>query len=456
MNEINVNEFYGFYVEMPKKGRYELLKYMVYSLNKGEVNVLLNQLDERLLESDDKLSKSGRESKLNTSSMLDFFKSLNGAERMILLVKIIKNTSYCDSEDLVEIIDTRIDELNALDVELIESSTDDDEEEEESEGSDELVFVSPSLTESEDYSKLLESDNNRLNNTEIYPTHFLQSSFFVEEEENKFCNLCDKSIKKKGWYKHMNTVHSTQKYSCSLCPNSKFKAKKYWKAHMRNIHKDLNIQFPDGRQAAGIRDGNSDLQCGECGTAFGSVELLKIHLENVHRTPEGHFLPSVSSDNEDEDYELCEIGSTVKLLSCSNCQQSFTNAAELDEHLKQVHDCNYAQCPHCLVMTKSLRNHIKFVHMKKFQCELCQKSFSANAKLTRHLESHLRGTNRLHNPSAQTYQTDLPLKSYSHILPKDKPKNITCDLCGYKCVSTWKLNRHMRAHMKGTNRFSLE
>merc|ERR1719350_1485816 len=102
---------------------------------------------------------------------------------------------------------------------------------------------------------------------------------------------------------------------------------------------------------------------------------------------------------------------------------------ELTVHDQAVHNIEYAQCPYCLIMTKSLRNHIKFVHMKKFQCELCQKSFSANAKLTRHLESHLRGTNRLHNPNTQqSFQSSIPLTSFANILPKDRPKNITCDL----------------------------
>ena len=64
----------------------------------------------------------------------------------------------------------------------------------------------------------------------------------AEVEGEKFCDLCEKFIKKKHWYRHRNTVHSSQYFPCTLCPDKKFRCKKYLKSHFRNFHKDPNIQ----------------------------------------------------------------------------------------------------------------------------------------------------------------------------------------------------------------------
>ena len=465
MDTITVDNFNVVFHHLIKRARQKLLKKMVNSLNKAQLDILLKHLEKISFKptKEDEPTENTSNSDLKSLELIQFYETIDVAKKLRVLVDIINNLQSCDSEDLVEILDTRLDEL----INNNEVSDDDCDENEDhentSEASDDVVFVDPTVSYSEETEGDLENSNNSVlsglsyNNSAPklqFPTHFLQSSLhhqLEDEEESKFCDLCDKFVKKKGWYKHMNTVHSTQRFSCTLCPNSKFKAKKYWKAHMRNIHKDLNIQFPDGRTAGASTFGllGPGLHCGECGMPFTSVDLLKQHSDTVHKqsSPEDENMSEVEDDDSEDIADVC-----IDPIQCKICFKLFKTQTELSAHDQACHSSSseFAQCPYCLIMTKSLRNHIKFVHMKKFQCELCQKSFSANAKLTRHLESHLRGTNRIHNPSTEHLITTEPI-----LLPKDRPKNITCDLCGYKCVSTWKLNRHMNAHRKGTNRFSL-
>ena len=477
---LSVEDFKDGFFCLAKFCRNELLQKMISSLNKAQVDLLLKHLDQISLLSQD---STENEEGTNTDflNLMNLYESLTIPLRLTILVEILDNIRACDSDDLVEIIDNRLDELNNFDGvgETLGSDEelDEDIEDHEAASDDDIVMVDPTVSLSEDNEADLDSSgsivsgglNTSANDLKpklhIPPTHFLHSSLQLqtdEEEETRFCDLCEKYVKKKGWYKHMNTVHSTQRFSCTLCPNSKFKAKKYWKAHMRNIHKDLNIQFPDGRSSGASTFGllGPGLRCGQCFMAFTSVDQLKHHSDTVHKNSDenGDAIEHHSEVDDDDFEEVSEVSAipTANIeasIKCKSCTMTFKTTAELSVHDQAVHNAEYAQCPYCLIMTKSLRNHIKFVHMKKFQCQLCHKSFSANAKLTRHLESHLRGTNRIHHPGSEQI---IPADQLSQIiLPRDRPKNITCDLCGYKCVSTWKLNRHMNAHRKGTNRFSL-
>merc|ERR1719410_1557526 len=126
---------------------------------------------------------------------MSYYESLDVAQKLEVLVEILDNLRSCDSEDLVEIIDDRLDELinnneNCVgsdedcddDIDDHDNSSDGDEEED-------VVFVDPNISYSEDNANDadLESSNNSggYSNSLIlaaeqrklrlqFPSHFLQ------------------------------------------------------------------------------------------------------------------------------------------------------------------------------------------------------------------------------------------------------------------------------------------
>merc|ERR1712179_543091 len=134
----------------------------------GEVDQLLRHLDKILIFNPEENShNSEAEPKLKCSDLIEFFKTLLRTQRMKILLDIVDNLKSCDSEDLVEIIDTRLDELNSINVVQIESDDDDDCDDDDDDNDD---------------ASRNEMEYNHLE----FPAQFLQSSLQTEEDENKF------------------------------------------------------------------------------------------------------------------------------------------------------------------------------------------------------------------------------------------------------------------------------
>jgi len=152
-----------------------------------------------------------------------------------------------------------------------------------------------------------------------------------------------------------------EQFSCSLCPNSKFKAKKSWKAHIVNVHKGLDVKIVDLRQNRKSKLGLDDslLQCGKCEQVFKSEILVKAHLENDHtkhpvqtgvegeteiKTPEAetyHTEPehSVQTGVEGEmEMRTPEANAKdTKEFKCDSCEKTYTNTGNLVKHFVSQH-----------------------------------------------------------------------------------------------------------------------
>ena len=116
--------------------------------------------------------------------------------------------------------------------------------------------------------------------------------------DKKFCDLCEKFVKKKRWYRHKTEVHSTQRFSCSLCPKKKFKSKKSLKAHLRNIHKSSDLIFVDIHKDQNIPNPDAiDSSKQKKGTNFNKSKVNSSPVDEISVT--ASHCPSNEPNNND-------------------------------------------------------------------------------------------------------------------------------------------------------------
>ena len=108
---ISLTNFKNGFFSLQKLCRNELLQKMVGDLNKAQVDILLKHLDKSSVFQEDSLTSDECSAVPDLFKLTSSYESLNVAQKLELLVEIIENLRSCDSEDLVEIIDNRLDEL---------------------------------------------------------------------------------------------------------------------------------------------------------------------------------------------------------------------------------------------------------------------------------------------------------------------------------------------------------
>eukprot|EP00092_Neocalanus_flemingeri_P017324 GFUD01018737.1.p1 GENE.GFUD01018737.1~~GFUD01018737.1.p1 ORF type:complete len:886 (+),score=196.54 GFUD01018737.1:76-2733(+) len=125
----------------------------------------------------------------------------------------------------------------------------------------------------------------------------------------------------------------------------------------------------------------------------------------------------------------------------SSCKTRFSSKHALHKHMESVHEGKRFECPLCLKMVTSLRNHTRIVHEKirAHECPLCQKTFQSRPHLRNHVTRVHLG---LKDECPECGRLVQDLKNHRNFVHK-KVANFPCDQCDRKCITSTALKIHM-------------
>jgi len=165
------------------------------------------------------------------------------------------------------------------------------------------------------------------------------------------CTICDKKFSRNQFLKeHMINMHSEKTYLCSFC-KATFASPAYLRRHKNRMHRTKTI--------------SQVINCTLCEKKFSRNEYLKRHMINMH---------------------------SEKTYICSCCKETFTSPIYLSNHKKMWHQTNtISQVIMCTICEKKfsrnkyLKRHMINMHSDKtYQCSFCEATFASPYYLSNH------------------------------------------------------------------------
>ena len=141
----------------------------------------------------------------------------------------------------------------------------------------------------------------------------------------------------------------------------------------------------------------------------------------------------------------------IDRFECKLCEKTYSMAEALYRHVKSIHEEQSFTCPHCDYIAKKkglLKRHIGAKHsLERFECKLCEKTYSMAVALNRHVKSiHEKKSYKCPQCSYVSSRQDV-LKC--HIKCKHSQETVICDECGYQAATKMLLKKHKRRAHEG-------
>ena len=152
-------------------------------------------------------------------------------------------------------------------------------------------------------------------------------------------------------------------------------------------------------------------------------------------------------------HHLYDIPEHKKVKKCNTCDTEFKSGEEMDNHLRECHDCEKDfECKDCdkkWVSHLSLELHYVEVHKKiMYCCDTCGQAFVQSAQVKRHKKLvHDKSFDNVCHICGKTFSVPCILKEHLAVKHDIGEKSFKCDIC-YK---TFSLNQSLQEHMEGVH-----